>query len=583
MNDKTLAEFIIALHEDSKSLQEFKTKLNDVGADFPESFVENLDRLILSMHPKHKKANGANGAGKGKGKESEGAFSEKEKHSRMFPGLALPDKDWEKPGWMTGGDGKEKDATDREVDDLMSQLEGVGKKKSKRPTAADLLGDDEPISKRRRSASPPARRDDRNGGDSRYGGDRDRDRGRYGDDSRGRRDTRGALDERPVLYKIYDGKVSSMKDFGAFVTLEGVMGRAEGAFTFLVSLFKTLIFTFLHVGMVHISMIQQGGGRVNSVTDLLSRGQAVKVKVMSMAGTRLGLSIKDVDQRTGQDLSPHLRIKTEAELREEERQQAARSSSGANAVPLNVIQDSSHSRSAKRLTSPERWEIKQLIASGAVDASEYPNLDEDFASPMARAEVEEELDVEVREDEPSFLAGQTKKTLDLSPVKIVKAPDGSLNRAAMAGAALAKERREMRQQEVNDQADAEARDFSTPWLDPMAQTVDKVFAQDLRGRLAGQGETSAWQQQTFNKATTFGKITSLSIQDQRKSLPIYKLRDPLLDAIRQVLSPVSIIISRNPVLNSYLHLLGTNPHRRRRYWLWKDDSDDAVLGRSRLC
>jgi len=51
-------------------------------------------------------------------------------------------------------------------------------------------------------------------------------------------------------------------------------------------------------------------------------------------------------------------------------------------------------RSAKRLTSPERWEIKQLIASGAVDASEYPNLDEDFASPVARAEVEEELDVE---------------------------------------------------------------------------------------------------------------------------------------------------------------------------------------------
>ena len=52
---------------------------------------------------------------------------------------------------------------------------------------------------------------------------------------------------------------------------------------------------------------------------------------------------------------------------------------------------------------------------------------------MAHAEVEEELDVEVREDEPPFLAGQTKRTLDLSPVKIVKAPDGSLNRAALGG------------------------------------------------------------------------------------------------------------------------------------------------------
>ncbi|KDQ15731.1 hypothetical protein BOTBODRAFT_286473 [Botryobasidium botryosum FD-172 SS1] len=388
----------------------------------------------------------------------------------------------------------------------------VGKKKSKRPTAADFNGDDEPTSKRRRSVSPPPRR-----GEYREGGPRngygDRDRGGYGGESRGRRDGRGALDDRPVLYKIYDGKISSLKDFGAFVTLEGVMGRVEG--------------------MVHVSAIQQG--RVNSATDLLSRGQAVKVKVMSVAANRVSLSMKDVDQRTGQDLTPHLRIKTEAELREEEKLQAARASSGANAVPLNVVQDSSHTRSAKRLTSPERWEIKQLIASGAVDASEYPNLDEDFASPMARAEVEEELDVEVRDDEPSFLAGQTKRTIDLSPVKIVKAPDGSLNRAALAGASLAKERREMRQQEINDQADAEARDFNTPWLDPMAQTGDKVFAQDLRGHLAGQkaGEPSAWSQQTFNKATTFGKITSLSIQDQRKSLPIYKLRDPLLDAIRQ--------------------------------------------------
>ena len=36
------------------------------------------------------------------------------------------------------------------------------------------------------------------------------------------------LDERPVVYKIYDGKVSSLRDFGAFVQLEGVKGRVEG-------------------------------------------------------------------------------------------------------------------------------------------------------------------------------------------------------------------------------------------------------------------------------------------------------------------------------------------------------------------
>jgi ATP-dependent RNA helicase DHX8/PRP22 len=288
-------------------------------------------------------------------------------------------------------------------------------------------------------------------------------------------------------------------------------------------------------GLVHVSAIQQGG-RVNSASDLLSRGQPVKIKVMSVAGSRVSLSMKDVDQATGRDLTPHLRIKSEAELIEEERAAAARASSGANAVPLGATDTGPPVRSAKRLTSPERWEIKQLISSGVIDASEYPDLDEEYNNPMAKADVEEELDVEIREDEPSFLSGQTKRTLDLSPVKIVKAPDGSLNRAALAGASLAKERRELRQQEMNDKADSEARDFNAPWLDPMASSQEKVFAQDLRGNLMGQQaqEVPRWKEATFNKATTFGKITSLSIQDQRKSLPIYKLRDPLLQAIRDV-------------------------------------------------
>lgn len=244
--------------------------------------------------------------------------------------------------------------------------------------------------------------------------------------------------------------------------------------------------------------------------------------------------MKDVDQTTGRDLTPHLRIKSEAEL-EEDRRKAARASTGANAMPLNA-KDEGPIRSTKRLTSPERWELKQLISSGQLDPADYPELEEDLHNPTAQAEIEEELDIEVREDEPSFLAGQTKRTLDLSPVKIVKAPDGSLNRAALAGAALAKERRELRQQEANEAADSEARDFSQPWLDPMSKDTDKVFAQDLRGNLLSQKASTvpSWKESSFNKSTTFGEITSLSIQDQRRSLPIYKLRDPLLKAIDEV-------------------------------------------------
>lgn len=489
INDKTVAEFVIALHDDSKTLPDFKANLSNAGADFPDSFVETVDRLILTMHPKHKKRQqkGDDSNGQKENGRAEGGLDEQDKKRRLFPGLALADK--------PAPSAAEKDAVMKEVDDMMAQLESASKKSRPRPS------DDRPSPKRQRrdrSLSPRRRSPSPRG--------RSHDRG-Y------RRDGRhAAVDERPVLYKIYTGRVSSVKDFGAFVTLDGVAGRTEG--------------------MIHVSNIQSGA-RTNSATDLLSRNQAVKVKVMSVAGSRVGLSMKDVDQTTGRDLTPHLRIKSEAEM-EAERQEAARSSlSGSNAVPLRGKTDEPK-RSAKRLTSPERWEIKQLISSGIIPASEYPELDEDFNNPAARAEVEEELDVEVREEEPPFLAGQTKKTLDLSPVKIVKAPDGSLNRAALAGAALSKERKEMRQQEANEAADSEARDFSTPWLDPMSSQQDRVFAQDLRSNLHGQQDAPKWKEATFSKATTFGEITSLSIQEQRKSLPIYKLRDPLLEAIKEV-------------------------------------------------
>ncbi|TFK26639.1 P-loop containing nucleoside triphosphate hydrolase protein [Coprinopsis marcescibilis] len=476
-NDKTLAEFVIEVHDKSKgSLTKFKKKLNAMEAGFPDSFIENVDRLILSMHPKHKKTRKAVAA-PGADVDS----GEAEKARRLFPGLAIADK----PVEPAVGD----DLFLKELGDI------VAGKKAQGRSGPD--GEEPPAKRQRRSRSPsPPRGRGRSPG---YG--RRDDRSRQG---------RHTLDERPVLFKIYDGKVSGIKDFGAFVTLDGVAGRVEG--------------------MVHVSNIQTAT-RANSASDLLSRGQPVKVKVMSLAGNRLGLSMKDVDQRTGEDLTPHLRIKSEAEL-EEERVKAARATSGANALPLRS-KDEKPVRSTKRLTSPERWELKQLFSSGALDPADYPELEEDLHNPAVQAEVEEELDVEVREDEPPFLAGQTKRTLDLSPVKVVKAPDGSLNRAALAGASLAKERRELRQQEANEEADSQARDFSQPWLDPMSKESDKVFAQDMRGNLRSQkaGEVPSWKESSFNKATTFGEITSLSIQDQRRSLPIFKLRDPLLKAI----------------------------------------------------
>jgi len=58
----------------------------------------------------------------------------------------------------------------------------------------------------------------------------------------------------------------------------------------------------------------------------------------------------------------------------------------------------------------------------------------------------------------------------------------------------------------------------------------------LRGIAAGRkaGEVPEWKKETFNKATSFGKVTSLSIQEQRQGLPIYQMRSMLIKAISEV-------------------------------------------------
>ena len=80
-------------------------------------------------------------------------------------------------------------------------------------------------------------------------------------------------------------------------------------------------------------------------------------------------------------------------------------------------------RRQNRLTSPEKWEIKQLIAAGVLDKEDYPGFNEETG--ILRDDEDEEgsdedVEIDLVEDEAPFLRGQTKQTLQMSPVKIVK-------------------------------------------------------------------------------------------------------------------------------------------------------------------
>jgi ATP-dependent RNA helicase DHX8/PRP22 len=55
VGDKDLAEYIIALAAKCSTVDKFKAALLKNGADFPDSFVVNLLRIIQTMKPKRKK------------------------------------------------------------------------------------------------------------------------------------------------------------------------------------------------------------------------------------------------------------------------------------------------------------------------------------------------------------------------------------------------------------------------------------------------------------------------------------------------------------------------------------------------
>ncbi|KAI8799552.1 P-loop containing nucleoside triphosphate hydrolase protein [Cladochytrium replicatum] len=531
ISDKTLAEFIISLHKQSKSYDGFKTSLAAAGADFSDSFVLNLDRLIRTLMPtpeSKKKDKGKTKVDTATAVEEEvkadtGWDTDEEEKMRarreMFPGLALEDDEGRVKALVEDLDAAAKGI--QELEELMRSKGNENDRKRRREDEGkddDRYGRDELDGRKRRdrdtrnrSRSPPY---GRNRSRSPYGRNRSRSPPRR---EHGRRDD--TLDDEPVLYKIYDGEVSNIRDFGAFVTLHGIRGkRVEG--------------------MVHVSNLRAGGGRINNAGEVVQRRQKVKVKVMSVAGNRIGLSMKDVDQVTGKDLTPNLRVKTREEMEAESLRNPERPEGGGGGAPTRgvpVMEDDGPKTSGsrmKRISSPERWEIRQLIASGVLDPKDYPTFDEEQGGLLNYEEKEEELDIEIREEEPLFLKGQIKGAVQISPVKIVKNPDGTLNRAALAGASLAKERRELRQQQQAAAFEAIPADLNRPWVDPLPDSGDRHFAQDLKtfGRTAD--DVPEWRKKTFNNATTFGKITTLSIKEQRESLPIFKHRETFIRAVQ---------------------------------------------------
>lgn len=187
-----------------------------------------------------------------------------------------------------------------------------------------------------------------------------------------------------------------------------------------------------------------------------------------MTGQKVSLSMKDVCQMTGKDLNPLSHAPSEREDRDRNPDRPTGSTSHSFIVPINNDEGEEDSRKrVTRMSSPERWEIKQMISSGCIDKSELPEFDDETGLLPKDEDGEADIEIELVEDEPPFLHGHGRALHDLSPVRIVKNPDGSLAQAAMMQSALAKERREQKMLQREQEVDSQPSGKNKNWIDPL--------------------------------------------------------------------------------------------------------------------
>ncbi|GAB1607530.1 ATP-dependent RNA helicase DHX8-like [Argonauta hians] len=602
LNDKDLAEFVISLSDKNDTFEKFKKVLTENGAEFSDSLIANLLRLIQKMKPKSKAESGSSKA------PPVDNLTDTELKKKMFPGLALPNNPHVK--YMADDDDDyEKNEDKKVVTEMMGELEALfeqppekdmshkhhsqsesqqrkhsrGHNKSpkhrhrsksrerrrsrspkyrgrSRSPAKGRRGHDSrspPRGRRDRSRSPSSRRRSKSPR-SRSHKSRNRHRSRSPDSqdyhqSRGRNRSRSPKDSRnsyndreyspdkygrhslremasdkdqmkdrnsempmePHCGQIYNGKVTTIMQFGCFVQLEGLRKRWEG--------------------LVHISQLRREG-RVTDVNEVVQRGLKVKVKVLSFTGIKTSLSMKDVDQETGEDLDvERTRRLVGGEVKDEESQ--SRNPDRPSSMPLINIpepEDTITDRNrVKRISSPERWEIKQMIAANCIDKSELPDFDEETGLIPKDDDSDEDIEIELVEEEPPFLQGHGRQGgLDLSPVKIVKNPDGSLSQSAMMQTALQKERRELKQAQREAEMDNIPSGLNNHWIDPMPEVEGRKLAANMRGVGMTPNDIPEWKKHiTGGSKASYGKKEKKSILEQRQSLPIYKLKDELTKAV----------------------------------------------------
>eukprot|EP01063_Lacrimia_lanifica_P021372 TRINITY_DN2868_c0_g1_i1.p1 TRINITY_DN2868_c0_g1~~TRINITY_DN2868_c0_g1_i1.p1 ORF type:complete len:1164 (+),score=463.84 TRINITY_DN2868_c0_g1_i1:59-3550(+) len=481
---RTLADFLIDIFEECETVQQARQQVQDADDEFPADLVDNLYARVKKMLP----------ATKAKPPPPKGPPA---------PAAAPPARD-------PRDDARPRDPVREDRDRRGDRREEGREHRDRdrdRPRDRDCDGRD------------PRDRDPRDRGDA------------FSNDP-----SREALYKQREqkccdleIYAVYRGTVTSTKDWGAFVQLEEAMpelwrvvGKKEG--------------------MCHISGMNCP---TQDVRDFLKRGEAVYVKVMGKADRRITLDMKEVDQKTGEDLRPRKASdRDEIYRRIQAGQVVGEAPVDENISGLKFKEDrpaqvgraaNGKKKKSNQLTPMEQWELVQVRKAGGysgADITHDPLFDEDTGVlEDDDGEVDRDVTVDVNEAQPSFLKtyAADRSKLMISPVKLTRGHDSSLVKAAENGRVYARERREIKNEQERDKQRTErTSDMDMAWEKEMGGgAADSAkFGQD-RGE-----EQAEWKKKAMGGMPSFGKITTSSIQEQRESLPIFTMKDQIINACK---------------------------------------------------
>ena len=203
--------------------------------------------------------------------------------------------------------------------------------------------------------------------------------------------------KKPEVGLIYRGRITSVLKDGAIIKLVGFHGRQSG--------------------FLPLSEMNADDSLSLSANDIVAVGQILYVRVLKYSNGQTTVSIRGIDQSTGVSFEdPTL------------------NASGAIHSTWGET-----TKAPKRVASPNRFELEQLMKTGVVSKDDVYQWTGDYALRFQPEQNDEYFEIALNKTVPPFLVGLQKDRRNIVPLTIQSNPDGGLARTAREAQRLARE------------------------------------------------------------------------------------------------------------------------------------------------